>query len=197
MTRTALSMRDARSSALDRASTIARHVMVDAPSTSTSTSSSSFEPWRVAALEDWLTNAPGRVLTPTTDDAWISVNQSRIDAFAECTDDHQHIHAADAPGGAIAHGFLLLSLLTEATRRVSNLDWPLRQINYGLNRVRFVAPVPAGARVRVKSMIVCAVDPLPGGVGSHTEYEVHLEAERERDARLVLVARWLVRQYIN
>lgn len=192
MTRTALSMRDARSSALDRASTIARHVMVDAPSTSTS----SFEPWRVAALEDWLTNAPGRVLTPTTDDAWISVNQSRIDAFAECTDDHQHIHAADAPGGAIAHGFLLLSLLTEATRRVSNLDWPLRQINYGLNRVRFVAPVPAGARVRVKSMIVRAVDPLPGGVGSHTEYEVHLEAER--DARLlVLVARWLVRQYID
>jgi len=187
-------MSDARSSALERASTIARHV-IGAPSSTSSPTSSSFEPWRVAALADWLTNAPGRVLTPTTGDAWISVDQSRIDAFAECTDDHQHIHTADAPGGAIAHGFLLLSLLTEATRRVSNLDWPVRQINYGLNRVRFVAPVPAGARVRVKSMIVRAVDPLPAGVGSHTEYEVHLEAET--DARLVLVARWLVRQYID
>ena len=64
-----------------------------------------------------------------------------------------------------------------------------RQIRHD-TRIR----MPACAK---KSMIVCAVDPLPGGVGSHTEYEVHLEAASERDARLVLVARWLVRQYID
>ena len=90
-------------------------------------------------------NAAGAVVH-ASDDAtpWIDVDQRRIDAFAACADDHQFIHARDAPAGAIAHGFLTLSLLTPATASRTTPAWSSRAVNYGLNRVRFVAPVRAG-----------------------------------------------------
>jgi acyl dehydratase len=103
----------------------------------------------------------GRDLAPTP---WIEITQQRIDAFAECTDDHQFIHvdperaARESPfGGAIAHGFLTLSLI--AAHRPPDfpvLDDLALTINYGLDRLRFVSPVPAGARVRLLTRVLSA-----------------------------------------
>ena len=111
----------------------------------------------------------GRELAPTE---WISVDQGRINAFAACTDDDQFIHTDperarhESPyGGTIAHGFLTLSLL--AAHRPA--DFPTLTdlgvtVNYGLDRVRFLAPVPAGARVRLQTRIVDAQPKGPGRV---------------------------------
>ena len=119
---------------------------------------------------------------------WIDVPQSRIDAFAEVTGDRQWIHvdperAADGPfGSTVAHGYLTLSLiagvaseLVPATGRVA--------VNYGLNRVRFPAPVPTGSRVRV-SFEVLALEPVPGG----TQVVLAATVEREGGDRPVCVA---------
>jgi acyl dehydratase len=101
----------------------------------------------------------GRELAPSD---WIMVDQPRIDAFADCTGDHQFIHvdparaARETPwGGSIAHGFLTLSLL--AAHRPADfpafVDLALT-INYGLDRVRFLTPVPAGSRVRLLTRVL-------------------------------------------
>jgi acyl dehydratase len=86
---------------------------------------------------------------------WITVNQSRIDTFADATEDRQFIHVdPDAAGktmfgGTIAHGFLTLSLLSRMAADVMLVpDGTKMAVNYGFNRVRFIAPVPAGSRVR-------------------------------------------------
>ena len=86
---------------------------------------------------------------------WLTVDQPRIDAFADATDDHQFIHvdpaaAAQTPfGGTIAHGFLSLSLLSRMAADAMLLPDGLKMaVNYGFDRVRFLAPVPTGSRVR-------------------------------------------------
>jgi acyl dehydratase len=85
---------------------------------------------------------------------WHLVPQGRIDQFADCTGDHQWIHvdplrAATGPfGGAIAHGFLTLSMIPMLAWEVFRIDGASMEINYGLERVRFPAPVPAGSMVR-------------------------------------------------
>lgn len=86
---------------------------------------------------------------------WIDVPQSRIDTFADATDDHQFIHvdpvrAAETPfGGTIAHGFLTLSMLSAMNYDcVPRVREQTMGINYGFEKVRFMAPVPAGARIR-------------------------------------------------
>lgn len=86
---------------------------------------------------------------------WIVVSQEQIDLFADATDDHQWLHvdpvraAAESPyGGTIAHGFLTLSLISSLLRRAVTFDDVGMAVNYGLNRVRFVAPVVAGTRIR-------------------------------------------------
>ena len=92
---------------------------------------------------------------------WVTLHQRRIDAFADCTEDHQFIHvdreqAARTPfGGTIAHGFLTLSLLVKLCEGQGVYpDGMVMGINYGFDRVRFLAPVRAGKRVRVRSAIV-------------------------------------------
>jgi len=148
-------------------------------------------------------NAAGAVVH-ASDDAtpWIDVDQRRIDAFAACADDHQFIHARDAPGGAIAHGFLTLSLLTPATASRTTPAWSSRAVNYGLNRVRFVAPVRAGARVRARLIKIVACRALPDAAGVETEYLVELETAPSALAgaasrpALALVASWVVRHYV-
>ncbi|MDN3480950.1 MaoC family dehydratase [Arthrobacter sp. APC 3897] len=88
---------------------------------------------------------------------WITIDQDRINRFADATDDHQWIHteperAAAGPFGAtIAHGFLVLSLLPALTAERVSLDGTVMGINYGLDRVRFPHPVPVNSRVRVVS----------------------------------------------
>ena len=87
--------------------------------------------------------------------SWMLVDQARIDAFADATEDHQFIHvnptaAAQTPfGGTIAHGFLTLSLLSRMGAEAMLLPEGLKMaVNYGLDRIRFLATVPAGSRVR-------------------------------------------------
>ena len=126
---------------------------------------------------------------------WFRVDQARIDAFADATNDHQWIHvdtekAAAGPfGTTIAHGFLTLSLLVDLA---PTLDLPgVRMgINYGLDRVRFITPVPAGSRIRARSKLVAA-DEVAGGVQVKSEVTVELEGA-EKPA---MVAETLARLY--
>lgn len=128
---------------------------------------------------------------------WITVEQSRIDTFADATDDHQWIHvdegrAAEGPFGAtIAHGFLSLSLLPVLVARVYRVEGARMAVNYGLNRVRFTAPVPVGSRVRADVELVEVTD-VADGVQVTSKVTVEIEGSQ----RPALVAEWLTRQYV-
>src|ERR1700690_3223761 len=110
--------------------------------------------------------APGATFGPSS---WVEVSQARIDAFAEATGDQQWIHvdrerAAAGPfGTTIAHGYLTLSLIPAMSYEVMPRQEGGMGINYGLNRVRFPAPVPSGSRVR-GTFRVDAVDEFDGGI---------------------------------
>ena len=100
---------------------------------------------------------------------WITVDQGRIDAFAEATEDRQFIHidpaaAAQTPfGGTIAHGFLSLSLLSAMAYGVLLKPEGLKMgVNYGLDKVRFISPVPSGSRVRGRFVLEAADEKNPG-----------------------------------
>lgn len=110
--------------------------------------------------------ARGRELGPSP---WMAVDQERIDAFADCTDDHQWIHvdrqrAAAGPfGGTIAHGYLTLSLLVPMMVALGAFpEDGTTVVNYGLDRLRFITPVPSGARVRLHA-VVAEVQPRGDG----------------------------------
>ncbi|GGN19797.1 MaoC family dehydratase [Streptomyces fuscichromogenes] len=100
---------------------------------------------------------------------WVAVDQERIDRFADATGDHQWIHvdaerAAEGPfGGTIAHGLLTLSLLPVFLQRLYQVEGVSMAVNYGLDKVRFPAPVPVGAKLRATSTITEAM-PLDGAV---------------------------------
>ena len=128
---------------------------------------------------------------------WIVVSQDRINAFAETTDDHQWIHVdvdrarKETPfGTAIAHGFLTLSLMSTLMRNAVAINGPRMTLNYGLNRVRFVSPVPSGSRVRAR-IAVGTVDDLEGS----TQVTWNVTIEREGSDRPCVVADWIVRYY--
>jgi acyl dehydratase len=128
---------------------------------------------------------------------WFEVTQERINRFAEATEDRQWIHtdperaARESPfGGTIAHGFLTLSLLSELMKRAVSVGGVRMGVNYGLNRVRFVSPVPAGARIRGRFRLDAAED-VSGGVQATWGVTV----EREGGGRPCCVAEWLVRYY--
>ena len=125
---------------------------------------------------------------------WIEVGQDRITAFADATDDHQFIHidpaaAAQTPfGGTIAHGFLSLSLLSRMAADVMQIpDTAKMAVNYGLDRVRFIAPVKSGKRVRGHFTLDGAEDKAPGQLLLKHSVTVEIEGE-ERPA---LTAQWL------
>src|SRR3954466_3287161 len=103
---------------------------------------------------------------------WLEVTQARIDQFADATGDHQWIHvdparaAAELPSkGTIAHGFLTLSLLSTLIRESIRVTGLRMAINYGLNKVRFVSPVPSGSRIRAL-ITLQAYDAVRGGVAA-------------------------------
>jgi acyl dehydratase len=114
---------------------------------------------------DELTAAAGQELG-TSD--WLRIEQERVDQFADATGDHQWIHidkerAASGPfGGTIAHGYLTLSLIPLLGAQVFTLDTPGAKLNYGVNKVRFPAPVRVGTRVR-DTVSVTEVTDLPSG----------------------------------
>jgi acyl dehydratase len=101
--------------------------------------------------------------------SWVVVDQARIDAFAEATGDHQWIHtdperAALGPfGGTVAHGYLILSLIIPMWTEILTVHSVRTKVNYGLGKVRFPAPVPAGSRLRAHATLA-ALDDVPGGV---------------------------------
>jgi acyl dehydratase len=111
---------------------------------------------------------------------WLTVDQHRIDLFAEATDDHQWIHvdpvrAAAGPFGAtVAHGFLTLSLLPPFFASGFHIEGIRMGINYGLNRVRFPAPVRVGSRLRGRFKLL-AYEPLEGGAQLAVEVTVEME----------------------
>ena len=105
--------------------------------------------------------------TETGPTDWFTVDQERINAFADATEDHQWIHvdsdrAASGPfGTTVAHGFLTLSLVPYLSAQLRRVDGVRMGINYGLDRVRFPAPVPAGARLRARSTLI-RCEPVSG-----------------------------------
>ncbi len=133
----------------------------------------------MAAIDD----IKGRVGSEIGVGEWLEIDQARVDAFADATNDHQWIHvdtdkAAAGPfGTTIAHGFLTLSLLVDLA---PTLDVPgVRMgINYGLDRVRFISPVPVGSRIRARSTLVSA-DEVAGGVQVKSEVTVELEGSEK------------------
>jgi acyl dehydratase len=113
---------------------------------------------------------------------WLTVTQEMIDKFAEATGDHQWIHVdverakKEMPGGkTIAHGYLTLSLLPQLAPTLMRVEKRRRGLNYGSNRVRFTAPVPAGARVRLRQKLV-KVEPVEDN-GFRVTSEMTMEVE--------------------
>jgi acyl dehydratase len=128
---------------------------------------------------------------------WFEVGQDRIATFADATDDHQWIHvdpdrsARESPfGTTVAHGFLTLSLLPSMLADVLAMVDAKLVVNYGLNKVRFPAPVPAGSRVR-GSIVLAALDEEAGS----SQLTLAVTVEREGGTKPVCVAEFLVRRY--
>ena len=128
---------------------------------------------------------------------WLEITQERINAFAEATGDHQWIHVdperarRDSPFGVpIAHGFLTLSLLSKFLSESVRFSQSKMGVNYGINRLRFTAPVPVGARIRAR-LTVKRLEELQGGV----QVTWAVELEREGSDKPCLVAEWLTRRY--
>jgi acyl dehydratase len=117
---------------------------------------------------------------------WVTVDQSMIDKFAEATGDHQWIHVDveraknEMPGGkTIAHGFLTLSLVPRLGANIWRVENRSRGVNYGLNKLRFTAPVPEGAKVRLSQKLLNAEDVKNDGVQLTFEHKIEIDgAER-------------------
>jgi len=144
----------------------------------------------IARLKDWV----GKELALTD---WLTVSQEHIDHFAAASGDDQWIHvdreraARESPyRTTVAHGFLTLSLLSRLLRDAVEIQGARLGINYGLNRVRFTGPVPAGSRVRARFKLA-AVEDIDRGV--QTTWNVSVE--REGEEKPVLVAEWITRRH--
>ena len=131
---------------------------------------------------------------------WFEITQTRIDAFADCTEDHQFIHvdpeaAKKTPfGGTIAHGFLTLSLASAMSYdAVAPLDGVVMGVNYGFDKLRFLAPVPAGSRIRGRFKLLSAEDKGSGRWLLKHELTVEIEG----GDKPALIAEWLGMQMVG
>ncbi len=131
---------------------------------------------------------------------WFEITQARIDAFADCTEDRQFIHvdpvAARATpfGGTIAHGFLTLSLASAMSYdAVAPLEGVAMGVNYGFDKLRFLAPVPAGSRVRGRFKLLSAEDKGSGRWLLKHELTVEIEG----GDKPALIAEWLSMQMVQ
>jgi acyl dehydratase len=128
---------------------------------------------------------------------WLQIEQGRVDLFADATDDHQWIHtdperAAAGPfGGTIAHGYLTLALLIPLMSELLLVSGVRMSINYGLDKVRFPAPVPVGAKIRLKGQ-VASVDEV---AGDGVQITIDFTTEIEGSDKPACVARGVYRHY--
>lgn len=135
------------------------------------------EPTKLTVAE--LAEATGRQIGPGP---WRVVNQSRIDTFADATEDHQWIHvdpdrAREGPfGTTIAHGYLSLSMIPTLFEEMLEITDRRMGVNYGIDRLRFTAPVPSGSRVRLKATIG-ATRPKGDGVQFNVTVEMEIEGK--------------------
>jgi acyl dehydratase len=149
---------------------------------------------RTFASLDELRAAVGEELGTT---GWLEIDQRRINLFADATGDHQWIHvnpdrAAQGPFGAtIAHGFLTLSLIPSFTPQLLRVEGVKMGVNYGVNKVRFPAPVPVGSRLRASGQIA-EVTEVTGGVQLVTRITI----DREGGEKPVCVAETVSRFYL-
>ena len=129
--------------------------------------------------------------------SWVDIDQDRINAFADATDDHQWIHvdaerAKDGPfGGTIAHGYLTLSLLIPMWTDILEVGDVHTMVNYGLNKVRFPSPVPSGSKIRARATLA-SFETIPGGA----QLAVDILVERQGGDKPACVAQ-LVLRYLN
>lgn len=149
---------------------------------------------RVIASVEELKSLVGQEVAVTD---WITISQERVNLFAEATGDHQWIHIdversrKESPyGGTIAHGFLTLSLLPMIMEGAVSMSMSKMGVNYGLNKVRFPAPVPVGSRIRGR-MTLKEVEDIPGG--AQITWSVTLE--RDGGDKPVCVAESISRRY--
>ena len=137
--------------------------------------------------------AEGSELGPTD---WLEISQDRVNKFADATDDHQWIHvnpekAAAGPfGGTIAHGLLTLSLLPHFNQQLYAVEGIAMAINYGYNKVRFITPVPVGAKLRARG-VISKVDRLDGAVAATTTITVELEGSEKPAAVAESIVRFI------
>jgi acyl dehydratase len=140
-----------------------------------------------------LTAAEGAELGPTD---WLVLDQERVDQFAGATDDHQWIHvdperAASGPyGGTIAHGLLTLSLLPHFMHDLYRVHGVAMAINYGFNKVRFITPVPTGARVRAASKVTSVAE-VSGGVQAALTTTIEVEGSAKPAAVVESIVRYV------
>ncbi|RAJ59898.1 acyl dehydratase [Streptomyces sp. Amel2xB2] len=148
---------------------------------------------RVFTSTDELAAAVGQELGVSD---WLEIDQKRIDLFADATGDHQWIHvdparAEDGPfGTTIAHGYLTLSLLPALVPQILRVEGVRMGVNYGVNKVRFPAPVPVGSRVRARAELVEV-----GEAGGGVQIAVKVTVEREGGEKPVCVAETLSRYF--
>jgi len=140
-----------------------------------------------------LTAAAGTDLGATE---WLTIDQGRIDGFADATGDHQWIHvdvdAAKAGpfGGTIAHGYLTMALCAPFLGELCTVGGISMGINYGVDKARFITPVPAGGRVRGKGALLDTTE-IPGGVQAVVRITIELEGADKPAAVVDTVSRYL------
>jgi acyl dehydratase len=128
---------------------------------------------------------------------WLTIDQARVDLFAEATGDHQWIHvdpqraARESPfGGPIAHGYLTLALSNLFLPDIVEVRGVSAGVNYGTGRVRFPAPVPVGSRVRAGAELT-AVDEVPGGVQTTMTITIEVDGASKPACVIETLSRWL------
>ncbi|NCT81749.1 MAG: MaoC family dehydratase [Comamonadaceae bacterium] len=146
---------------------------------------------------DTLADLQALIGQPLGHSDWITVDQARVNAFAEATEDRQWIHVdreraqAGPFGGPIVHGFLTLSLIPHFFETGFAVAETRMVVNYGLNKVRFTAPVPVGSRLRAGFRLL-AMDDVAGGA---KQLNIEVSVEREGAAKPVCIAESLARHY--
>ncbi|HVB42820.1 MAG TPA: MaoC family dehydratase [Streptosporangiaceae bacterium] len=135
----------------------------------------------MSVTADGLDELKGLAGTDLGHSGWLEMSQQRVNTFADATDDHQWIHvdaekAAAGPfGGTIAHGYLTLAMVIPLFGELLQVRGISMGINYGLNKVRFPAPVPVGSKIRLAGKLATIEDAGPGCVQLTVDFTVEIE----------------------